>query len=149
MLRLNGAPFCSSAARYQDEPPASIYGTSAKIYARLAFPALADAKMFALVDTGAAYSGLDPEIAERLGLFTREGVPLDRYNVRGTDLAGRLVRENVTLVADTGPSVTFEATFFVSRDWPPGFIVIGYNAFLSSLRFAVDGHSNQWYFGIP
>ena len=54
------------------------------------------------LDTGASYSGIDPDLADRLSLFDREGSEINGYIVRGNPLDGRLVRENVTLLADVG-----------------------------------------------
>ena len=89
---------------------------------------------------------LEPELADVLGLFNGGG-----YNVvletRFGRVRGKLVRTQMTLLADEGTSLTIDATVFVSRAWPRGKNFIGYSGFLERVRFAVDPATNDIYFG--
>ena len=99
----------------------------------------------AQVDTGAAYSTLEPEIAEALGLFAWKGQST-RISTRLGTVGGQLLRIPLALIADEGMSLDLEATFFVSRDWT-GVTFLGYVGLLDRLRIALDSPSNLFYFG--
>jgi len=105
-----------------------------------------------IVDTGAPWCILDPELAESWGLLAKaEHVSLEWINVRGERFAGRLVRTNLTMQASYGEALTIEATVFVpilrpGQMWSyPNFL--GLDGFLSRIRFAVDPTENTFYFG--
>lgn len=118
--------------------------TIAKIYIRL-FPHDVEVPILAQVDTGAAWSILERDIADGLGLFDESGPPVSLSTRRGT-VNGRLVRVPMTILADEGDSLRVEATLFVSQDWEQGNF-IGYCGFLERIRFAVDPQTNDFYFG--
>ncbi|MEA2601488.1 MAG: hypothetical protein QOF89_2480 [Acidobacteriota bacterium] len=99
----------------------------------------------AQVDTGAAYSTLEPEIAEALGLFDWQGHST-RISTRLGTVGGQLLRIPLALIADEGRSLDLEATFFVSRDWT-GVTFLGYVGLLDRLRIALDSPANLFYFG--
>ena len=101
--------------------------------------------MFAMLDTGAAWSVVNAELAEELGLFDRDGAPVDMSSRMGT-CSGKLVRAMARLVAEDGESVELESTLFVSRDWQAGNF-IGYSGLLERIRFAVDPDTNSFIFG--
>ena len=87
----------------------------------------------ALVDTGAAWSCLDREVAqEAWGSFR-----------------GELLRAKITILAEEGESLEIEGTVFVPVDagWPAGRSVSGYGGGLDRMRFAVDAQRNAFYFG--
>ncbi len=118
----------------------------AKIYIRL-FPGDVEVPILAQVDTGAAWSILERDIAEGLGLLDESGPPVSLSTRKGT-VNGRLVRVPMTILADEGDSLRVEATLFVSQDWEQGNF-IGYCGFLERIRFAVDPQTNDFYFGPP
>lgn len=105
-----------------------------------------------IVDTGAPWCVLDPELAVVLGL-----VPLATYTpsteltVRGISYRGNLVRATLALRASVGADLAIEATLFVpaldsGEVWPwPNFL--GLDGFLNRIRFAVDTAENVFYFG--
>jgi len=104
-----------------------------------------------IVDTGATWCVLDPEVAESWGLLP---TPEDKrivYKVRGDPVNGHLVRGKIVLLATSGESMAIEATFFVPKlgpgeEWSsPNFL--GYESYLSRVRFAVDASENAFYFG--
>jgi len=108
----------------------------------------------AIVDTGAPWCILAPEIVERLGITPRTSYALDeRLTIRGISYEGKLLRMKIGLRAEQeGEDCEIEATVFVptlSPDsvWPyPNFI--GLNGFLNRIRFAVDPCENAFYFGL-
>jgi hypothetical protein len=99
----------------------------------------------AQVDTGVAYSTLEAEVAETMGLFGLEG-QTTRISTRLETIGGQLIRIPLTLMADEGTSLAIDATFFVSQDWR-GVTFLGYVGLLDRLRIALDSPSNLFYFG--
>ena len=61
-------------------------------------------------------------------------------------LAGSLERIPLTLTASDGDSLTIDATWFVSEEWP-GPTVIGWRGALERIRFAIDPSEESFYFG--
>jgi hypothetical protein len=102
--------------------------------------------MLAMVDTGAAYSVLDADVADELGAFDDAGVPEIELSTRHGPLRGRLVRREMWIIAEEGPTLGVEATFWVSSDWTFGH-VLGYSGLLERIRFAVDPLVSRFYFG--
>jgi hypothetical protein len=87
---------------------------------------------------------LNVEIAEAMALLDGDGEPKGMKTRLG-DFQGRLERAQFELVADEGESLGFEATVWVSRDWPGG-TFLGYGGLLDHVRFAVDPGENWFYF---
>ncbi|HSN85688.1 MAG TPA: hypothetical protein VL025_02970, partial [Thermoanaerobaculia bacterium] len=115
-----------------------------KVYVQVEFAEL-DGTWTAQVDTGAAYSILEVDIAAALGLLDIEA-PSTRLSTRLGVLAGQLMHLPVILVADRGESLRLEALFFVSPEWRGG-TFLGYTGFLDRLRIALDSPANLFYFG--
>ena len=86
--------------------------------------------------------------AHALGVLDTEGEHV-RIATRLGDKEGKLVRVRVTLPADVGlgVSVSFEATVFITTDWPIGRNFIGYGGFVQGIRMALDPQNNVFYFG--
>ena len=101
--------------------------------------------VLALLDTGAAWSIVNTEVADALGLFEKDGSQVT-ISSRIGEVTGKLVRVNATLVAEDGEAVEVESTVFVSRDWSQGSFV-GYSGLLERIRFAIDPDSNSFFFG--
>ena len=97
------------------------------------------------VDTGAAWSILERDIAEGLGLFDKGGLAVALSTRKGT-VNGYLVRVPMTVLADEGDSLQVDGTLFVSQDWDHGNF-IGYCGLLERIRFGVDPRTNDFYFG--
>jgi hypothetical protein len=143
MLTLNGERFTSGRSRFFDHHP-RFQESTAKVFVKISFAGL-DEAWIAQVDTGAAYSILEVNVAADLGLVgLRE--PWTRLSTRLGVLTGQLIRLPVTLVADDGESLDLEGTFFVSAEWR-GVTFIGYTGFLDRLRIALDSPANLFYFG--
>ena len=142
MLRdLEGNFFATGCAIFADTDPTE---TSPKIYVRIQ-PGNLPAPVLAQLDTGAAWSVLNAEIARRIGVLDARGEPLT-LSTRTGKVFGKLVRAPVSLVADAGESLELDATFFVSADWRHG-TFLGYSGLLEWMRFAIDPYRNLFYFG--
>ena len=142
LLKFNGEVFASGRSRFLDSPGAR--EPTPKIFIKF-FPGDAQIPLLAQLDTGAAWSVLDGEIAEALGFFEHAG-PNVSLSTRSGTVQGKLIRTSLTIVADEGESFEVEATLFVSRDWAHGNF-LGYSGLLERIRFAVDPASNDFYFG--
>jgi hypothetical protein len=107
----------------------------------------------AIVDTGAPWCILDPELVEQLGISpdaTYEST--EKLRIRGISYEGRLHRLQIGLWSEeAGSDLEVDATVFVPRmppqqEWPhPNFL--GLNGFLERIRFAVNPEENAFYFG--
>ena len=143
MLVLNGDGFTSGLARFYDQHPRFTEPT-AKVYVKVTVAGYA-VPVLAQVDTGAAYSTLETQVAEGLGLLDLRGHPT-RISTRLGAIGGQLVSLPLTLIADVGESLDLEATFFISRDWT-GATFLGYTGLLDRLRLALDSPANLFHFG--
>lgn len=109
----------------------------------------------AIVDTGAPYSILVPDTADALGIDRSAGVRSDKtINVRGRNFEGWLCRVPVTLEAQEGTGLEFEATVFIPElrpgdEWPTELNFVGLQGFLFWIRVAIDPARNLFYFGGP
>lgn len=146
LLRSGVEIFTVGRALYADHPQ-GLTETSAKIWITFR-TSLVTADFTALLDTGAAYSMLNNEVSERLGLFSASALGEISISTRLGPVRGQLVRTPITLVAVEGDSLEIDATVFVSREWAaPNFI--GYGGFLERVRFAIDPGQgrNDFHFG--
>jgi len=144
MLLLNGESFTCGRAKFRDRAPGTKEPTD-KIFVEIEFQSLRGKSWLAQLDTGAAYSMLDREIAEALGVLDGDG---ERVKVitPGGSFQGCLERIPLVLLADEGRSLEVEATFLVSPDWP-GKTFLGYTGFLDRLRIALAPPVHHFYFG--
>lgn len=143
MLTLNGERFASGRSKFLDHHPRFPEPT-AKVFVKLEFPGL-EGFSIAQVDTAAAYSILELELARALDLFDLEGY-WTRMSTRMGLMDGKLVRLPVTFMADEGRSLDLEAMFFISKDWRGG-TFLGYTGLLDRIRIALDSPANLFYFG--
>ena len=144
MLRYrDGSAFSTGMSLYLDADPGPSHpSATSRIHVRVEFDG---ASVLALLDTGAAWSVLNAELARELGLFERDGESATISSRLG-NINGKLVRASTTLVADKGDSIEVDSTVFVSSDWPEGNF-IGYSGLLERIRFAIDPGSNSFSFG--
>lgn len=142
-LTSDGSAFATGRMRFLDEDPGSPE-KSHKIYVKIE-PRDFGSFVLAQLDTGAAWSILDSQVAEELALFDGQGQPAT-IETRFGLMRGSLERTNISILADEGDSIEFEATVFVSREWPAGSF-LGYAGLLERVRFAVDPQKNFFYFG--
>jgi len=145
MLKLGQADFTCGRSRYLDllkEAPE----TTAKIYVKISLGGDPESSSWAQIDTGAAWSVLDPLIAKRLGYWGLDG-PRIELDTRLGRKVGVLARLPVRFLADDGENYSTEGTFFISPEWPPGRTFLGYSGLLDGMRFALDPQANHFYFG--
>lgn len=135
--------FSAGRSRFLDRHPRFVEPT-AKVFVNVAFPGLRR-ELLAKVDTGAAYSVLELDVARELGLLDVDG-ERTRLSTRLGELQGQLVRTPLRIIAEEGDSLVTEATFFVSSRWH-GATFLGYTGLLDKLRIALDSPANQFYFG--
>lgn len=144
MLKLNGQDFTTGSAKFLDDDLED-REPSPKIFVRVRFPSLERKPALAQLDTGAAWSVLQRDIAEELGLFGGVG-ELARLQTAAGIMRGRLERVPLVLIADEGDSLNLQATFFVSLQWHGG-TFLGYSGLLDRLRIGLDCPRNLFYFG--
>jgi hypothetical protein len=145
MLKLDQVDFTCGRALYVDALK-ELPEPTAKIFVKICLGGRLDSGFYAQLDTGAAWSVLDPVLARDLGLMGMEGLRT-RLSTRFGILKGTLIPLRVTFLAKEGLHLDISATFFISPDWPPGRTFLGYSGLLDSIRFAVDPQANHFYFG--
>ena len=146
MLKLGGVAFTQGRSIFLDHQQ-RWPETTAKIYVRLLVGYL-DLVVNAQLDTGAAWSVLDPLLARPLGLLDRDtDEHLTIIDTRFGRMKGHLARIPIRFLAEEGESYDTTGTFFISPDWPPGRTFLGYSGLLDSIRFALDPQENHFYFG--
>jgi hypothetical protein len=145
MLKLGGQDFTLGRCSFRDFLD-GVPEMTAKVYVKICLEGRLESSLYAQVDTGAAWSVLDPVVAKTLGLLGREG-ELTQLHTRLGLMEGNLVRLPVTFLPDQGDPLETYGTFFISPDWPPGRTFLGYSGLLDSIRFALDPQANHFYFG--
>jgi hypothetical protein len=143
LLRQDGIAFTTARAQYLDRAPASAEQTQ-KIIVKITGEPLGGV-VFAQLDTGAAWSVLDAEVAEAMSLLGGGGEAA-RVSTRQGSFDGWLRRTSLQILADEGESLTVEATVWVSHEWRWGNF-LGYAGLLERVRFAIDPSDNRFYFG--
>jgi hypothetical protein len=129
-----GAPFATGRARYFDHDINAPEGTG-KVFVRISTDGI-DEPVLAQLDIGAAWSVINVEIAEELGLLGGAG-EVANLSTRHGPVTGRLENATITILADDGATLDIQATVFVSPDWTaPTFL--GYAGLLERIRFGLD-----------
>jgi len=141
--RQDGAVFTTGRSLYSDRAPGSEEPT-AKIFVKIGIEAL-PGPIVAQLDTGAAWSMLDAEVAEAMDLVGRGGEQT-LISTRVGRVVGRLEQTDLEILADDGDSLTIQATVWVSAEWHGGNF-LGYAGLLQNIRLAVDPSDNSFYFG--
>ncbi len=144
MLKLNGEIFTVGRSKFLDRVGQRREETTAKIYVKIGLDGI-DATHVAQLDTGAAWSILQTEIAEAIGALNEAGEAMN-ISTRDGIIKGQLVRRSLTILADEGESIVVDATVFVSRHWARG-TFIGYCGLLERIRIGLDAPANNFYFG--
>ncbi len=141
--------FTSGVTYYTDRYPGQ------EQHARIVLSATFEGRMTiqVIVDTGAPWCVLDPEIADDLGITTHPNYePTNGLTIRGHVFEGRLYRMGICLQneGEDSDNPEIEATVFVptlpvGQEWPfPNFI--GLDGFLSRIRFAIDPQESAFYY---
>ena len=144
LMHEGGSPFTVGMSRFFDHSDEKLEAT-AKIFVKIAAGSLG--LFLAQLDTGAAWSLLNVEIAEELSLLGGNGEQA-LMRTHGGAIHGRLEKARIRLLADErcGQSLNIEATFLVSEDWNGGNF-LGYSGFLDHIRFAIDPRERSFHFG--
>lgn len=100
-----------------------------------------------MVDTAAEWCVLSQVAASRLG-FDNGGNGVFLLSTRLGTFQGSLERLPLRLAAEEGESLSIEATWFVSPDWP-GPLVLGWKGCLERFHFAFDTTQELLYFAAP
>jgi hypothetical protein len=145
MFKLGSLDFSCGRSLFRDALTEAPEPT-AKIFVKIRLEGQQTSNLYAQIDTGAAWSVLDPVLAEGLGILNLEE-PRVRLSTRFGRIEGTLVPLLVTFLADDGIALEKYATFFISPDWPPGRTFLGYSGLLDAMRFAIDPMANHFYFG--
>lgn len=145
----NGASFAIGSTGY-DYRPATSHETTPRLVVEVEIEGiLAEA----VIDTGGVYLFCNPEIAQRLALTPAEALSeVQVILFRGVYVHGRLYRLHLTLLAEPGEDVTIQTTAFVpepeeAEHWGDMPCLLGFYGCLERLRFAVDPHTERFYFG--
>ena len=143
----NGDVFAPGESTYDDRPATSRETTS-RVFVEVIIDHI---RTDAMVDTGSVYFLCSPQIANQLHLDDTESLGIENILIRGVNIQGRLHRIPLTIQAEIGESLELEVTAFVpdqSRvDWEDFPCILGFQGCLERIRFALDPHTNTFYFG--
>lgn len=140
---IDGAPFSTGRAEYFDHDIAAPE-PSAKIFVRIEPEGFAG-PVLAQLDTGAAWSLFNVEIADEMGLLGGDGEVIT-VSTRSGNVSGRLEEATITIIAQEGDSLQVTATVLVSAEWH-GRTFLGYSGLLERIRFGLDPQANHFHFG--
>lgn len=145
----DGEVFTTSAATYQYRP-ATPHETTPRVIVDVVIDGIPTE---AMVDTGGIYLLCHPQLAHQLNLETADFISGTLSILfRGALVQGRLYRLHVSLPADEGDDVSFEATAFVPQhyeeeQWGDLPSILGFHGCLERIRMATDPVSETFYFG--
>ncbi len=106
-----------------------------------------------MVDTGGIYLLCHPRLTTQLDLDVADATSgILSILFRGVLVQGRLYRLNVTMLADEGEDVPFQATAFVLEhqeedQWGDLPSILGFHGCLERIRMAIDPVTDTFYFG--
>ena len=146
MLLFPNSDIFATGATYYDYRPVTLSETTNRIILQVE---VADIVIDAVVDTGAPYVVLAPQIARLAGFNPTFALAKERMLIRGMRLDGSVTRLNVKLLADFGDNLDVDATVFVpdvEEYWGSFPSFIGLSDFLERIRFAVDPATDTFYF---
>ena len=139
----SGGPFYSGAATYHDAFPDG-RETKPRIYVELR-PLGVDNSFLALLDTGGHYCILSPDVRESVEDRLTDFLGQEKLRTAHGLLRGELFILPIQLLADEGEHLDLEVVAFAAPDWH-GSSFMGYTGVLDRLRFAIDPHTNRFYF---
>jgi len=143
----NGGVFAPGESTYDDRPATSRETTS-RVFIEVIIDSI---RTDAMVDTGSVYFLCSPQIANLLYLEENASLGLESILIRGVNIQGRLHRLPLTIQAEIGESLELEVTAFVPDqshvDWEGFPCILGFQGCLERIRFAIDPHTNTFYFG--
>lgn len=144
MLTKGAETFTTSVTDFLDHDP-DHPDREARIYIRIKVERL-EAETYAMIDTGAPYSILNPELAENAGLDLSQG-ERTRLLTRIGWISGLIVRGTITIPATEGSGLEIDTAIFVPENPWPLQNFIGYHGFLEGIRFAISPTDYEFHFG--
>ncbi len=145
----DGEAFTTSAASYMYRP-ATPNETTPRVVLDVAVEGI---HTEAMVDTGGVYLLCHSLLASRLNLDGADALSGPSVILfRGVSVQGRLYRLGITLLADEGGDVPFQATAFVpeyqeAEHWGALPSILGFYGCLERIRMAIDPVTETFYFG--
>lgn len=144
LLLPSGEPFATGASTYFDSRP-NVLEPLPRIYVKFT-PSGTDLTFLALLDTGGHYVILSDSVVQEIGEQLTERMGRTELRTAHGTVRGDLYLHRITLVAETGTSLDFDAAVFVSPEWRGGNF-IGYAGALDRVCFAANPLDNNFYFG--
>lgn len=126
---------------------------SFKNEARIVLPLNVDGVFIeAIVDTGAPFSILTPDIASELDIDISSGLKTPPLSTKFGEIDGFLhtLAVRIDNQVEGGYGIDLEVSFLVplpEQGWPSDYNFVGLNSFLLAIRFAIDPVENLFYFG--
>lgn len=148
MLKLAGRAFTTGVLTYRDEDPDS-HRKQASIYIPLNIKqGSAPVTILAMLDTGAPYLIMGPEEIEAFDLKPAARAAQITMSTRLGSIQGFMDKLSLTIPAENGDSLEFEAAVFASTQWTKG-VFVGYMGCMNNINFALQPQSSQFFFGPP
>lgn len=144
MLHRGAETFTTSVVDFLDHDPGQ-QDRDAFIYIGIQLEQL-ETLVYAMIDTGASFSIINPEIAENAGLDLSQGESTT-MSTRIGPVPGRIIRAIINIPAKEGTALAVDATIFVPDDSWPLQNFIGYNGLLERIRFGISPFENEFHFG--
>jgi hypothetical protein len=155
---LDGNTFAVGAIQYR-YAPATPQETTNRIILPITIDVGKSITTQAVLDTGAPYGIITPDIAQAAGYTADLGLDRLTVGVRGFKLNGSLARLSITLQASIGQNLTVDTTAFIpdsdqvwgafATAWGEFPTFVGLSGFLERIRFAIDPTEDTFYFGTP
>ncbi len=116
-----------------------------------------DEIIWAIVDTGATYSIIAPNLAQDLGMHPETCQYETTLMTKWGRIKGQLCRipvriDTLKIEGQETTGIEFEPNFFIpdfSEPWEDDLHFIGVHNFLFNIRVAIDPEDNLFYFGGP
>jgi hypothetical protein len=144
LLTASGEPFATGAANFLDAHP-DVRDPLPRIYVEI-LPEGAETSFLALLDTGGHYCILNRSVAEEIEDRLALKIGMAELQTAYGLMRGELYLHRITLLAEQGEPLAFEATVFVSSDWQ-GPCFLGYTGALDRICLATHPGDNRIYFG--
>jgi predicted aspartyl protease len=144
LLKPSGQAYATGAARYLDFRPGRREPLP-RVYVEFLPDGAADS-FLALLDTGAHYCILSPEVVAEIRDHLADSVGRTELLTPYGTVRGELHIHRIVFIASEGESLAVDATVLVSPDWAgPNFI--GYTGCLDRLCMALSPSDNRFLFG--
>jgi len=144
LLKPSGEVYATGASRYLDSRPGGREPLP-RIYVQFR-PEGATDSYLALLDSGAHYCILHPEVVEEIGSLLTDSIGRTELLTPYGLVRGKLYVHRIEFVSEMGETLSMDATVLVSPKWNgPNFV--GYAGCLDRFCFSVSPGDNLFYFG--